>query len=147
MFRFLPISVLRIFGDTPIYSDWCSLRSCRSSSVNFFLNFGRGICREFWREFCGIFGTHKIQAQTFRGKFPSLLREKIRSSKKIFVPTLFCKRATLTICSGLFRFVFRTDQNKSSKPPFSDTSASPRSLHCEPKCLERGRAQETLKSA
>ena len=34
--------------------------------------------------FAGFFLTHKIKAQNFRGKFRSIVREKIRASKKIF---------------------------------------------------------------
>ena len=33
----------------------------------------------------------------FRGKFRSIFREKIRVSKKSFVPTSFCRRATLRL--------------------------------------------------
>ena len=52
--------------------------------------------RKFWREFCGIFWTHKIKAQHLRGKFRSIFRERIHAAKKqSFVPTSFCRCASL----------------------------------------------------
>ena len=63
------------------------LRSCRSSSVNFF-GFFAGKFGKFSGKFGGnfrdFFLTHRTKAQTFRGKFRSIFRKKIRSSKKIF---------------------------------------------------------------
>ena len=67
-----------------------SLRSCRSSSVLFLLNFCEG-------NLVGIFWTQKkVTAQNFRGNFRSIFREVIRASKNSFVPTSFCRRTTLT---------------------------------------------------
>ena len=42
----------------------------------------------------GFLWTHKIKVQKFRGKFWSIFRENIRSSKKYFVQTSFCRCAT-----------------------------------------------------
>ena len=44
----------------------------------------------------GFFLTHRTKAQKFRGKFRSIFRKKIRSSKKSLVQTSFCRRATLS---------------------------------------------------
>ena len=76
-----------------------SLRSCRSSSVIFFLLIFRGeIWWEIWREFCRIFLTHRIKAQRFRGKYRSDFRKKIRSSnKKSFAQNSLCRRATVSL--------------------------------------------------
>ena len=105
--------------------------------------FGREIWREVWREICGFFLTHKIKAQLFRGKFRSIFREKFRASKKKhFVPTSFCRRATLRICMG--------NQNPSpdeknpgkfqviSKKPLTRVSKSVPGVHGK-RGLERGR--------
>ena len=54
-----------------------------------------GILRDF-------FLTHRIKAQKFRGKFRSIFRKKIRSSKKSFVRNSLCKRATLRNCGENF---------------------------------------------
>ena len=61
-----------------------SLRSCRSSSVNFFLLLGGKFSGKFGGNFAGFLLAHKIEAQNFRGKFLSIFREKFRASKKIF---------------------------------------------------------------
>ena len=65
-----------------------SLRSCRSSSVNFFFWFFAGkfgkFSGKFGGNFPGFFLTHRTKAQKIRGKFRSIFRKKIRSSKKIF---------------------------------------------------------------
>ena len=77
-----------------------SLRSCRSSSVDFFY-FSQGnwkIWWEIWREFSGIFLTHRTKAQKFRGKFRSIFRKKIRGSKKIF-------RAKFTLQTCHLKFI------------------------------------------
>ena len=77
--HFKPVS--RIFH---IFCIFLSLRSCRSSSVIFF-DFWEGSLQEIWREFCGIFWTHRRKAQKLGEKFRSIFREKIRASKtKIF---------------------------------------------------------------
>ena len=64
----------------------------------FFFDFSQGNLENLvgiWREFCGIFLTHREKAQKFRGKFRSVFRNKIRSSKKSFVQNSLCRRATL----------------------------------------------------
>ena len=61
----------------------------------FFLSLGR----EIWREFCGIFLTHEIKAQTFRENFGAFFVRKFVPQKKSFVPTSFCRRATLSVCN------------------------------------------------
>ena len=64
-----------------------SLRSCRSLSVIFF-DFSQGNLENFVGNlegiFRGFFLTHRTKAQTFRGKFRSIFRKKIRGWKKIF---------------------------------------------------------------
>ena len=77
-----------------------SLRSCRSSSVNFF-DFSQGNLENLVGNlegiFRGFFLTHRTKAQKFRGKFRSIFRKKIRGSKKkSFVQNSLCRRATLT---------------------------------------------------
>ena len=73
-----------------------SLRSCRSLSVIYF--FCWEILCELWREFGGIFQTHRIKGLTFVETFRTIFRKKFRSSKKGFVPTSLCRRrATLQI--------------------------------------------------
>ena len=59
-----------------------SLRSCRSSLVIF--DFCRKFGGKYGGNFAGLFLTHRMKAQTFCGKFQSIFRKKIRSSKKIF---------------------------------------------------------------
>ena len=76
--QFLRFKFPRFFSDVPFFS----LRSCRSSSVNFFKIFAGK-----FGKFGGIFLTHRIKAQKFRGKLRSIFRKKIRSSKK----NLSCK--------------------------------------------------------
>ena len=68
-------------------SDKFSLRSCRSSSVNFCFDLGY---------FAGFFPTHRTKAQTFRGKFRSSFRKKICSPKAYFVQSSLWRSAALT---------------------------------------------------
>ena len=75
--------------DTLGNSGFFSLRSRRSSSVDFLFRFfagkfGRNFGGKFGGNFVGIFLTHRIKAQKFRGKFRSIFGKKILSSKKIF---------------------------------------------------------------
>ena len=62
-----------------------SLRSCRSSSVNFF-DFSQGILGNLVGNLAGIlwefFSTHRAKAQKLRRRFRSIFRKKIRSSEK-----------------------------------------------------------------
>ena len=51
---------------------------------------------QIWRQFCGIFRTHKIEASNKWGKFRRKIRKKIRNSNKIFCQNSLCRRATLT---------------------------------------------------
>ena len=72
-----------------------SLRSCRSSSVNF-LNFSQGnlvgnLAGILW----GFFLTHRTKAQKNRGKFRSIFRKKFVARKKSFVQNSLCRCATL----------------------------------------------------
>ena len=73
-----------------------SLRSCRSSSVNFF-DFSQGnlenLAGNLEGIFRGFFLTHRTKAQKFRGEFRSIFCTKIRGSKKIF-----CAKFTLQTC-------------------------------------------------
>ena len=92
-----------------------SLRSGRSSSVIFFLIFGREIWREVWREFCGIFLTHKIKAQKFRGKLRSIFREKFRSTKKIFCAKFVLQTCHPNkICRSIRLFLWEMQDKKSA---------------------------------
>ena len=60
-----------------------------------FWSLGRTFCGKFGGNFAGFFRTHKIKAQKLWWWFQSILREKIRASKRSLVPTSFCRRATL----------------------------------------------------
>ena len=53
----------------------------------------------------GIFLTHRIKAQKVRGKFRSVFREKIRSSKKIFRAKFTLQTRHLNSLSSLFETV------------------------------------------
>ena len=80
--RFVDIFALPPPSHATVDEEMFSLRPCRSSSVIFLLILGR----EIWREFCaGFFLTRTIKAQTIRGKFRIIFREKICASKKIFL--------------------------------------------------------------
>ena len=68
--------------------------------------------REIWREF---WRTHKIKAHIFRGKFRSILREKIRASKKYFVPAEF----TESLLS------FDTEYDRAKVPPYNGNDPPP----------------------
>ena len=61
---------------------------------HFFLISGREILREIWRDFCGISSDPQNEGSQISGKFRNIFREKIRASKKHFVPTSLCRRAT-----------------------------------------------------
>ena len=65
-----PHSMKQSYPDDEIENKyyWFSWRSCRSSSVNFFLIFGREILREIWREFCGIFSDPQNKGSKISGK-------------------------------------------------------------------------------
>ena len=90
-----------------VWKNWFSLPSCRSSSV-IFLFLGRENLREIWLgQFVGFFRHAKIKALNFRGKFRSIFRGKIRASTESFVPTSFCRRATLKTGGGRFSFCER----------------------------------------
>ena len=76
------------FPPSPVSKKF-SLRSCRSSSLNFFLIFRREIWEiwwEIWRDFRGIFLTlgHRIKAQKFQGIFRSIFIRKFVAQKNIF---------------------------------------------------------------
>ena len=71
-------------------------RSCRSSSVNFFL-----FAEKFWKfsgtfggNFVGFFWPHRTKALKFRGTFRSIFRNKFRSSEKKTIRAKF----TLQMC-------------------------------------------------
>ena len=51
--------------------------------------------REIWRIFCEIFWTHKIKALKFGENFGALFVRKCVLRKNSFVPTSFCRCATL----------------------------------------------------
>ena len=77
------------------------LAPCTSSLVIFFLNFGRDILQEIWREFCGIFSDPQNKNSKISGKFRSIFRErKLVPRKRYFVPISFCRRATPTKFRG-----------------------------------------------
>ena len=71
-----------------------SLRSCRSSSVNFF-DFSEGNLGNLTGILAGIFLTPRIKAQKFRGKFRGIFVRKFVAQKKSFVQNSLCRRATL----------------------------------------------------
>ena len=75
------------YSKTFLVPNIFSLRSCRSSSANFFWffagKFGK-LCGKFGGNFPGYFLTHRTKAQKFRGKFRSIFRKRIRGSKRIF---------------------------------------------------------------
>ena len=83
-----------------------SLRSCRSSSVNFF-DFSPGNLENLVGNlegiFRGFFLTHRTKAQNIRGKFRSIFRKKIRdSTKKSFVQNSLCRHATSILSCFFF---------------------------------------------
>ena len=55
----------------------------------------------------GFFLTHRIKAQNFRGKFRSIFREKIRSSKKLFRAKFTLQTCHLKKIEPLKRPLFR----------------------------------------
>ena len=64
------------------------------------MNFARVFAGNFGGNFVGFFG-HTKRLKKF-GKFRSMFRKKILSSKEYFVPTSLCRRATLkTACEHL----------------------------------------------
>ena len=73
-----------------------SLRSCRSSSVIFFDSSQGNLAGNLW----DFFWPTGIKAEKLRGKFRSIFRKEIRSSKKTFVQNSLCRRATLTFCKS-----------------------------------------------
>ena len=94
-----------------------SLRSRRSSSVNFF-DFSQGNLENLVGNlegiFRGFFLTHRTKAQKFRGKLRSIFRKKLRGSKKTFrakftLQTWHLKGISCpkTLCLGFFFSVLR----------------------------------------
>ena len=79
------------------YAQMFSLRSCRSSSVIFLILGGKS-GRKFGGNFMGFSEPPKNKAQKSQDNIRSIFREKIQASKKSFVPTSFCRRATLSKC-------------------------------------------------
>ena len=77
---------------------------------------------EIWREVCGFFSDPQNKGSKVRGKFRSIFAEKIRASEKSFMPTSFCRRATLR---------FQNRAEKRQKVP-SSRSRSPPSFSVEP---------------
>ena len=73
-----------------------SLRSCRSSSANFF-DLGEGNLRKIWREFCGSFRTHKIKAQNFGEHFGAFFMRNVVPLRTYFVLTSLCRLVTLKV--------------------------------------------------
>ena len=69
---------------------------------------------EIWREFCGIFQTHKTNAEKFRGNFRSIFREKIRSPGKIF---RFAARHRKGFHSGPTKVPIKTPTEMPTKTP------------------------------
>ena len=122
--RSVPWSCARICSWTEKKKRWghsqqphlFSLRSCRSSSVKFFFDFSQGNLENLvgnWREFCGIFMTHRTKAQKFRGNFRIIFRNKIRSSKNIFRA-----KFTLQTCHLNHLRAIYTNPSRTSQMPF-----------------------------
>ena len=93
----LQVSVERNYMSSQ--SQVFSRRACRTPSVNFVLGFAGKFCGKFGVHLGDFFRTYK-KVQKYQGKFRSIFREKIRSSKHVFVQTSFCRRATLSKCSA-----------------------------------------------
>ena len=95
----IPPTNLDFRGLTLIFVSF-SPRSCRSSSVNFFLAFSQGNLENFVGNlegiFRGFFLTHRTRAQKFRGNFGAFFVRKFVARKKSFVQNSLCRRATLT---------------------------------------------------
>ena len=105
-----------------------SWRSCRSSSVSLFWA-GDG---NFLGNLAGISGiffrTHKIKAQKYRGKLRCIVRGKF-VPRKSFVPTSFCRPATLRNSSNFENdgrpVLVCLDQAPVTLPRFNAPSAVP----------------------
>ena len=80
----------------------CAPAEARSSMI--FFDFGEGNLEGILRDF---HQTHKIKAQLHFGEnFEAFFVRNLCLEKKAFVPTSFCRRATLTGCSGPYVYVF-----------------------------------------
>ena len=70
---------------------------------DFFLILGREISREISREFCGMFSDPQNKGSNTSGtNFGAFFVRKFVPRKKSFVPTRFCRLATLTISIAFY---------------------------------------------
>ena len=98
------------------------------------------IWEDIWREIGWISSDPQNKvAQKYWGKFRSIFRENIRASKKHFVPTLFCRRATRNYCDNMSGHLLEHVLTFFARPLFVSTDA------CNVKsCLDRATAQVCL---
>ena len=101
------------------------LRSCRSSSVNFFLIFRREIWEiwwEFWREFCGIFSDPQNKGSNILGESSIAVEDVVenRGLYRVFVSRLLQLREAKP---GGFQFHFFRERSRLCRGPFRDCSS------------------------
>ena len=79
---------------------WCNrplvmFSPCAPADARRWFFFAGKMCG-IWREFCGIFRTHRRKAQNMRGSFGAFLVRKFVAPKNILCEDLLCRRAALS---------------------------------------------------
>ena len=72
--------------------------------------------------FWGFFLTHRTKAQTFRGKFRSIFRKKIRGSKNIFRAKFTLQTCHLNVLGGLIWRRLRVSRGGPNGPTLATES-------------------------